>query len=112
MPITKQVIKRVKQANAKAARNKHYNSHMKSMIKLFLDYVKKEDGGNAEKIMPKVISSIDTCTKKKIIHENNAAHKKSRLSRALNGVKSAPKAKVEKKEEKAEKEAPKAEKAK
>ena len=39
MPITKQAIKRVKQDKVKTARNKHYGNHMKSMIKLILEYV-------------------------------------------------------------------------
>lgn len=110
MPVTKQAIKRIKQANVKTASNKHYNSHMKSMIKLFLDYVNKGEGDKAEKIMGKVISSIDTCAKKKIIHGNNADNKKSRLNRSLNNLKkTAPKAKVEKKEKE---EAPKVEESK
>ncbi len=86
MPITKQVIKRVKQAQKKADRNRHYRSHMKSMIKLIFQYVAKKESDKATKILPKVIHSIDTCAKKKIIHRNNAAHKKSRLQRALNAL--------------------------
>jgi hypothetical protein len=104
---------------------------MKSMIKLILEYVKRGDSGKAKKILPKVVSSIDTCSKKNIIHKNNAARKKARIQKALNNLEKggavkevkevkeeAKEKKVEKKveekvEEKAEKEAPeKEEKAK
>ena len=64
---------------------------------------KKED---ALKYLPKVYSIIDTACKKKIIHPNNAARKKSRLARAINELQSkgakAPKTAEAKKEEKAE----------
>ena len=99
MPVIKSAIKRAKQTKVRTARNRHYNSNMKSMIKLVLDYVKKGETDKANKILPKVVSSIDTCAKKNIIHKKNAAHKKSRIQKALSG--SAPKA------EKAEKPAPK-----
>lgn len=86
MPVTKQVIKRVKQAKVKASRNKHYNSHMKSMIKLVMGYIQKGESDKATKILPKVVSSIDTCAKKNLIHENNAARKKAGINRALSSV--------------------------
>lgn len=100
MPITKQAIKRMKQSRTRYARNRHYSSHMKSMIKLILDYAKKGELDKANKILPKVVSSIDTAAKKNIIHKHNAAHKKSRIQKALN-VK--PKTESKPKVEKAEK---------
>ena len=96
MPIIKQAIKRVKQTKVRTARNRHYNSHMKSMIKLILEYVQKKEFDKANKILSKVVGAIDTCAKKNIIHKNNAARKKSRIQRALSGIGE----KVEKKETK------------
>ena len=100
MPIIKQAKKRVKQTKVRTARNKHYDHHMKSMIKLMLGYIQKKDFDKANKILPKVISSIDTCSKKNIIHKNNAAHKKARIQKALNRLQ---KTGAEKKETKAKK---------
>ena len=100
MPVIKQAIKRVKQTKVRTVRNKHYSSHMKSMIKLMLGYIQKKDFDKANKILPKVISSIDTCFKKNIIHKNNAAHKKARMQKALNSLQKGGAEKVEKKEEK------------
>jgi small subunit ribosomal protein S20 len=86
MPITKQAIKRVKQAKVKHDRNRHYLSRMKSMIKLVLGYIKKGEGENANKILSQVVSSIDTAAKKNIIHKNNASRKKSKIQKALSNV--------------------------
>lgn len=83
MPITKQVIKRVKQAKVRSERNRHYNSHMKSMIKLVLGLAQSNDADKATKMFPKAVSAIDTCAKKNIIHKNTAARKKARLARAI-----------------------------
>ena len=61
-----------------------------------------------QKFLSHAYSVIDTAVKKKLIHSNNAAHKKSRLARELASIgKSEKKAvvkeeKVEKKEEKVE----------
>ena len=106
MPITKQAIKRVKQDKKRTARNKHYGNHMKSMVKLLLEYVKKGEVDKATKILPKVVSAIDVASKKKLIHKNNAAHKKSLVQRALAKPPVEKKAKAmkgKKKEEKVEK---------
>ncbi|MBU1017408.1 30S ribosomal protein S20 [Patescibacteria group bacterium] len=114
MPITKQAIKRVKQDKVRTARNKHYSNHMKSMVKLLLGYIQKKESDKATKIFPKVVSSIDACAKKNLIHKNNAARKKARLQKALSNIqkggaekKEADKPKAGKVEEKKEK-APKA----
>ncbi len=106
MPITKQAIKRMKQDEKRTARNKHYGNHMKSMIKLILGYIKKGEANKANKILPKVVSAIDVAAKKKLIHKNNASHKKSLVQRALAKPPAEEKAKAvkgKKKEEKVEK---------
>lgn len=93
MPITKQAIKRMKQSNVSRDGNRHYRSHMKSMVKLILGYIEKNEMDKAKKILPDVIRAIDMASKKHIIHDNNAARKKSRVQRALNA---GPKPKAEK----------------
>lgn len=105
MPVIKSAIKRMKQNKVRYECNRHYSSRMKSMMKLILDYMKKGETEKATTIMPKVISSIDTAAKKNLIHRNNAAHKKSRIAKAMSNI--GEKKVVEKKEKK---EAPKKEK--
>ena len=120
MPLIKSAIKRMKQNQAARDRNRHYRSHMKSMIKLVIGYIEKGEMDKANKILPDVIKAIDTAAKKKIVHKNNAARKKSRVQKAINagplptkvGKEKPVKAKVSKKEAKAAKKAEeKAEKA-
>lgn len=84
MPIIKSAIKRMKQNSVHRSRNRHYGSHMKSMIKLLLTHVEKGEMDKAKKVLPEVISAIDMAAKKNIVHENNAARKKSRIQRAIN----------------------------
>ncbi len=84
MPITKQAIKRMKQSEAASIRNKHYSSRMKSMIKLVLTYVHAGQMEKAKKALSETVKAIDMAAKKKLIHENNAARKKSRVQRAVN----------------------------
>lgn len=96
MPITKQVIKRVKQAKKRTERNRHYKSNMKSMTKLILEYIQKKESDKANKILTKVVSAIDTCAKRNIIHKNNAARKKARIQKALNNIQKGSAEKAEK----------------
>ncbi len=102
MPVTKQVIKRVKQAKKRYMRNRHYSSQMKSMIKLILGYIKKSESDKALAVLPRVTKAIDMAAKKNLIHKNNAARKKSSVQRAVNGLsskKAAPKKEVAEKKE-------------
>jgi small subunit ribosomal protein S20 len=110
MPIIKSAIKQMKQNRVNRVRNKHYGSHMKSMIKLILGYVESGELEKAKKLLPDVIRSIDMASKKNIIHENNAAHKKSRVQKALNNPPEKKAEKAEKVEKKAAKKTEKAEK--
>ncbi len=110
MPIIKSAIKRMKQNSVRRSRNRHYSSHMKSMIKLLLTHVEKGEMDKAKKVLPDVISAIDTAAKKNLIHENNAARKKSIVQKAINAgppkkEEKPAKTKTTKKEEKAAKKA-------
>ncbi len=86
MPIIKSAIKAMRQSRVHAARNQHYKSRMKSMIKLLNDYVKAKETGKAKKILPQVLSAIDTACKKHIIHWGNAARRKSNAQSAVNAL--------------------------
>lgn len=83
MPIIKAAIKAMKQARVREARNQMTKSHMKSVIKRALDYIKAGQKEKALKMLPQVLSAIDTAAKKYVIHKNNAARKKSRIQKAV-----------------------------
>jgi len=105
MPVTKQVIKRMKQAKKSYERNRHYKSRMKSMIKLIFEHIEKGEADQAKAVLSDVMSAIDVAAKKKIIHKNNAAHKKSRVQKMISNMettKAKPETKVKAKEEKVE----------
>jgi small subunit ribosomal protein S20 len=93
MPITKQAIKRARQAIGRRERNTHYESRMKSLMRTFFNLTKSNEAEKSVNKLPDVMKAIDLCAKKNIIHKNNAAHKKSRLSRALTAMGKEPAAK-------------------
>lgn len=83
MPIIRSAIKAMHQSRRRQARNQHFKSEMKSMMKLLVDYVKKGEKEKAQKVLPQVLSAIDKAYKKNLIHLNNARHKKSRVQTAV-----------------------------
>jgi len=77
---SKSVLKRVRQAEKRRLKNKHYKSLIKTMIKKVKSAQTKEE---AEELYKKAVSVIDKVASKGIIHKNNAARKKSRLAKYL-----------------------------
>jgi small subunit ribosomal protein S20 len=83
MPIIKSAIKRARQNEVRRARRQPYKTQLKTMTRKFMDLIKEGKKEEALALLPKVFKTIDTSTKKNIIHRNNAARKKSRLSKLL-----------------------------
>lgn len=63
-------------------------SKMRNSIKKFNDLIDTLHLEEAEKMLPDLMSVIDKAALDGIIHKNNAANKKARLSARLDGVKS------------------------
>ena len=82
-PVIRKAEKQARQAKTREARNRVFRNEMRSLIKLFKQYIQTKHADKASKIFPQVVSSIDTCFKKNLIHRNNAANKKSGLQKAL-----------------------------
>ena len=89
MPIIKSAIKRVKQARKRQERNYALRSEMKTYVKKILVAAKEGDKGVTDKFLPKAYKLVDTAAKKNILHKNNAAHKKSRMAKAVANMKPA-----------------------
>jgi small subunit ribosomal protein S20 len=87
MPVIKSAKKQMRQNVKRRARNFPLRSELKSLMKKELKYIKDGNFEEADKFLKDVYSVIDTSCKKKIIHRNNAARKKSLLARALNDAK-------------------------
>lgn len=86
MPIIKSAKKKARQAIRHFDRNQATRTKVKTYMKkvLTLSKTKPED---AKKLLSEAYSVLDTACKKHILHPNNAARKKSRLARAVAGVK-------------------------
>ncbi|BFN37381.1 30S ribosomal protein S20 [Fidelibacter multiformis] len=73
--------KRIRQAEKRNRRNRHYKSLVRTEIKKFMAAESRETG---QEQLKKVYSLVDKVAQKGILHKNRAAGIKSRLSRHLN----------------------------
>ncbi len=77
----KSAIKRIRTNEKARLRNKHYRSIMKTAIKKVRLAESKEV---AQANLNNAISVLDRLASKGVIHRNNAANKKSKLTRLVN----------------------------
>ena len=83
MPITKSAIKRAKQNEVRRVRRLPYKTRLKTMSRKFMDLVKEGKKQEAIALLPEVFKTIDTACKKQLIHKNNAARRKSSMSKMV-----------------------------
>ena len=83
MPNIKSAKKRVKVTQVKAARNKAYNSALKTCLKK-ADAAIDTAAADRQEVVKAAVKKIDQSVAKGILHKNTAARKKSALARALN----------------------------
>lgn len=83
MPITKQAVKRVRQAEKHRDHNRNRRSKMRTLIK---NVYALNDKKEAEKALKDAVSYLDRMSVKGIIHQNNAARKKARLTKYVNNL--------------------------
>ena len=76
------VLKRVRQASKSNLRNRHYKSMIRTAVKKVLD----ADRNEAPSLLINAISTIDRVCVKGIIHPNNAARHKSKLTKYVNSL--------------------------
>ena len=81
MPNIKSAKKRVLVTEKKTQQNKVIKSALKTQIKKFLAAVNAGDKTSADALYPETMSAIDTAAQKGILHKNNAANKKAKLSK-------------------------------
>ena len=79
----KSAKKRIRSSERKKEVNKMTDSKIKTVIKKTLATDKKEE---LEKLYKEAIAILDKGTSKGRLHKNNAARKKSRLTKHLNKV--------------------------
>ena len=88
MPNIKSAKKRVLVIEKKNLENRMIRSQMNNAIRKFNNAIDTLALDEAEKMLPSVMSVIDKAVSKGVIHKNNAANKKSAISKRLSDVKS------------------------
>ena len=68
-------------------RNFRLRKAVRDVSKDLTQAIKQGDKVEALKLLPQVFSTLDTAVKKNILHKNNAARKKSNLSKAIAALK-------------------------
>ncbi|MCC3145406.1 30S ribosomal protein S20 [Halanaerobium sp. Z-7514] len=86
MPIIKSAKKRVKVTEKKTAQNREWKNKLKTAIKDFENAVETGNKEEAEEQLRETIKVIDKAVSRNIIHKNNAARKKSRLTKMYNNM--------------------------
>jgi small subunit ribosomal protein S20 len=84
MPNIKSAKKRVRVTETKTLQNKMYKSALKTSIKKFKAAVAAGDKTLAQATYTEAVSMVDKAVSKGILHENNAARKKSQYTKLLN----------------------------
>ncbi|MCK5588744.1 MAG: 30S ribosomal protein S20 [Candidatus Pacebacteria bacterium] len=83
MAIIKSAKKRIRSSEKKRIVNLRRLRTMKEETKKFLKLIVAKKIEDAQKILPKLYQSIDKAVKNGIIKKNNAARKKSRLTKKI-----------------------------
>lgn len=86
MPNIKSAEKRIKTSAKKRELNNEKTSRMKTAIKKFEKEVKSGDKKVAEEKLNIAIKAIDKVEKSGLIHKNNAARNKSRITKLKNNM--------------------------
>ncbi|OGI18910.1 MAG: 30S ribosomal protein S20 [Candidatus Melainabacteria bacterium RIFCSPHIGHO2_02_FULL_34_12] len=83
MPRLKSAIKRVKTSERNRLRNIAVKSRIKTLLKKVQDLVSKKDTKSAGDAAREAFAALDRAATKRVYHLNNAARKKSRISKWL-----------------------------
>ena len=88
MPNIKSAKKRVLIEKRNNAHNRSEMTAVKTAIKKINNAIDTDRIDEAEKMLPEVMSVIDSAVTKGIIHKNNAANKKSAIAKRIADIKS------------------------
>ena len=90
MANSKSAIKRIRTAERNRLRNKTYKSAIKTLTKKYFSAVETytaeptpENMETVKQSMSAAYSKIDKAVKRKVLHRNNGARKKSRIAKAM-----------------------------
>jgi small subunit ribosomal protein S20 len=83
MPQHKSAIKRLRQNEKRRAHNRSRRSKMRSLMKNVFAATSQAEG---EGLLKEAVAYLDRMAVKNLLHKNNAARKKSRLTRFINSL--------------------------
>lgn len=83
MPNTRSAAKRVRQTAKRNARNRWSRGRARTFVKRAREYINEGRLEEAREAVQWACRSLDKAASKGSIHRNNAARRKSRLTRAL-----------------------------
>ena len=86
MPNIKSAKKRVLVIEAKTAQNKAARSALKTQLKKFDAAIQEGNRSEADKEYTLAVKAVDKAAARGLLHKNNAAHKKSKMTLRLNKV--------------------------
>lgn len=89
MATHKSAIKRHRQNKKRMTRNIAVKSEIKTAIKAVKETMAKGSKENAKAALAKAARLLDKAASKKTLHRNSASRKISRLTRAVNSIKTA-----------------------
>ncbi len=90
MPIKKSAFKELRKAKRRTAANAIQRKQLKDAVKKFGKSIAKGERDAAAKLAAESIKLLDRAAKKRRIHPNKAARKKSRLLKALRSASTSP----------------------
>ena len=102
MPTSKSAEKQVRVSARRQSRNKSVRSETKTNITKAEKFIFSGELEAAQEAVKAAIISLDKAAEKGIIHQKNAARRKSRLTKKLNQAQALPPAETQPKSESAE----------
>jgi small subunit ribosomal protein S20 len=87
MAITKGAKKAIRSSGRKRVFNLRRKNELSETVKKVRKFIIEGKKDEAQRLIPTAYKAIDKAQKRGVIKKNTAARKKSRLMRALNGVK-------------------------
>jgi small subunit ribosomal protein S20 len=86
VPNTKSAIKQVRVQERRRLRNQSVRSATRTYVRKAQEAIQEGEANPVADVVRNAISALDRAAKKGVIHPNNAARRKSRLMKKLNGA--------------------------
>jgi small subunit ribosomal protein S20 len=86
MANTASAEKRHRQSQLRRERNRARRSALRTAVKKLRTAVQAGDADAAQKLLPETLSLLDRTASRGVIHANQAARSKSRLTKAVDGI--------------------------